>query len=395
MPHLKPDPLESLARTFRSMGHPSRLRILQALLHGPLSVGQIAARSGLSQPNTSAHLAALRASGVVRAQPRGRHVLYSLAEPRLARLLEAATSEGPLGPALQADLIDAFRHAAQRSALGETLALAAYHPPHIVILDQALSPQRLHTAFRLGELLAPETCAAGPVLQAPPPRAVQRDGYHLQRARGALEVALPICADGRHPTAALILSAPPSRMSAQAARHALPTLRQMAARISYALGAQCYAPYQPAVGQAVDPVNPLAPDEIQALLQAPWAANLACVRPDGGPHVVPVWHAWDGQSFTVAAWEGSRWADYLLANPRVSLTIDEPWPPLRRVIARGDARPLHQAPGPDGAPAVLEALAQRYLGRSTPAEMAARPWRAFRIHVRSLRGWRGLPIQQP
>jgi DNA-binding IclR family transcriptional regulator/nitroimidazol reductase NimA-like FMN-containing flavoprotein (pyridoxamine 5'-phosphate oxidase superfamily) len=383
-----------LARTLRNMGHPSRLRILLALQYGPLPVHQIAQRSGLSQPNTSAHLAALRASGLVRGEPRGRQVLYSLADPGVAHLLHTALAESTPLPGPQVDLIEAFRRIARRASLGETLALAIYDPPHIVVLDQHISARRLHTAFRLGELMPPAACAAGALLGSQPSQAIQADGFHLLRTQEALELALPICADGHRPIAALLLSAPASRLSTTQARRLLPTLRQMAARISYALGARFYAPFQRPGSRAIAPIRSLDGEEIQAMLQAPWAANLACVRPDGTPHVVPVWHTWDGQCFTVAAWEGSRWADYLDRNPRVSLTIDEPWPPLRRVIARGRARALStQASGER--PPILDQLAERYLGRPAPREMVALPWRAFRIRVTSLRGWRGMPTKGP
>ena len=122
-------------------------------------------------------------------------------------------------------------------------------------------------------------------------------------------------------------------------------------------------------------------------------ASLACIRPSGTPHVIPIWHEWDGDSFFVAAWSGSRWSDYLLQNPHVSLTIDEPWPPLRRISAQGKALPLSDDDLEDGIPALLERLSLRFLGQPLSPELASRPWRAFRIKPDQLQGARGLQAE--
>jgi hypothetical protein len=94
----------------------------------------------------------------------------------------------------------------------------------------------------------------------------------------------------------------------------LEELRQMAAQLSYRLGAPYYAPYRPQPQQALQATAALSTEEISTFLRGPWAASLACIRPDGRPHVIPVWQEWDGQAFYVIAWQGSQWADYLRAN---------------------------------------------------------------------------------
>ena len=92
-------------------------------------------------------------------------------------------------------------------------------------------------------------------------------------------------------------------------------------------------------------------------------ARLACIRPDGGPHVIPVWQEWDGEKFVVIAWQGSQWAEYVLQNPNVSLSVDEPWPPLRRVVARGKAMKLPA--NSTTLDEILLRLSGRYLGQGT------------------------------
>ncbi len=105
-----------------------------------------------------------------------------------------------------------------------------------------------------------------------------------------------------------------------------------------------------------------------AFLQGPWTARLAVVRPDGQPHVIPVWQEWDGEVFTIIAWKGSQWAEHLLQNPNVSLTIDEPWPPLRRVVVRGQAAPLNHGDDIPGLEALVQRLTRRYLARQQRPE---------------------------
>ena len=41
----------------------------------------------------------------------------------------------------------------------------------------------------------------------------------------------------------------------------------------------------------------IAPD-VEEFLRGAQVAALSTVRPDGRPHVVPVWYEWDGKEFT-------------------------------------------------------------------------------------------------
>jgi hypothetical protein len=205
-----------------------------------------------------------------------------------------------------------------------------------------------------------------------------------------IEIALPVCGDGHHPDAALMVTAPAFRYNPESLLAHLPVLRELAARLSYRIGAPVYAPFQKAHQPAVGPAVPLDLKEIDAFLKGPWPARLACMRPDGVPHVVPVWQVWDGEAFYVVAWSGSLWGDYLLAHPQLSLSIDEPWPPLRRVIVRGRAQPVEPAELPGGLPTFLDGLSQRYLGQAARPDLQAQVARAYRIDPDSVSGWRGL-----
>ncbi len=78
------------AKLFRGFSDPSRLSILDALRHGPRTVGELMEATGLGQSNTSNHLACLRDCGLVSRTRRGRHAVYELSDARIAEILSGA-----------------------------------------------------------------------------------------------------------------------------------------------------------------------------------------------------------------------------------------------------------------------------------------------------------------
>ena len=82
-----------VAKYFRGLGDPTRLRILE-LLHkeGELSVGALVERLGLPQPKVSNHLACLRWCGFIETRREGRIVYNGIADSRVAEMLELAES---------------------------------------------------------------------------------------------------------------------------------------------------------------------------------------------------------------------------------------------------------------------------------------------------------------
>jgi ArsR family transcriptional regulator, cadmium/lead-responsive transcriptional repressor len=79
--------LEFKAKLFRGFADPARLSILEALRHGPATVGEIVLATGLSQPNTSNHLACLRDCGIVTRRRLGRYAVYAIADERIRQML--------------------------------------------------------------------------------------------------------------------------------------------------------------------------------------------------------------------------------------------------------------------------------------------------------------------
>lgn len=78
----------ALAKYFRGLGDPTRVRILQLLAdNGELAVGELVARLGQSQSKVSNHLACLRWCGFVTTRRAHPSVYYRVADDRVIELL--------------------------------------------------------------------------------------------------------------------------------------------------------------------------------------------------------------------------------------------------------------------------------------------------------------------
>jgi DNA-binding transcriptional ArsR family regulator len=77
-----------VARRFQVLGEPCRLRVLQALQDGPMTVSQIVNRLNGNQPNISKHLQILFDAGLVGRDRSGNSIFYSIADPVVFRLCE-------------------------------------------------------------------------------------------------------------------------------------------------------------------------------------------------------------------------------------------------------------------------------------------------------------------
>ncbi len=74
------------ASILRTLASPRRLEIVQLLsTDGPLEVWRLAEQFGMTQPQMSQHLAALRSAGIVEAVRDGREVRYQLVDPELVQ----------------------------------------------------------------------------------------------------------------------------------------------------------------------------------------------------------------------------------------------------------------------------------------------------------------------
>jgi DNA-binding transcriptional ArsR family regulator len=78
----------ALAETFRVLGDPTRVRVLDALSHGELCVCDLASLLGLSESATSHQLRLLRTLRLVRSRRAGRMVFYALDDRHIVTLFK-------------------------------------------------------------------------------------------------------------------------------------------------------------------------------------------------------------------------------------------------------------------------------------------------------------------
>jgi DNA-binding transcriptional ArsR family regulator len=89
LPHPLPEDLaELIARRFRALGDPLRVRILDLLRDKELSVTTLAEQLGAGQQNVSKHLAVLVDSGMLARRKDGNHVYYRIADEGVFALCE-------------------------------------------------------------------------------------------------------------------------------------------------------------------------------------------------------------------------------------------------------------------------------------------------------------------
>lgn len=109
--HVRQDPVYVLkAQLFRVLGHPVRIRILELLLDGERTVGELQAALRLDSSGTSQHLRALRQLGVLESRRAGTSTYYKIKDPRISQLMLIAkqilTATVSDSQTLLADLID-------------------------------------------------------------------------------------------------------------------------------------------------------------------------------------------------------------------------------------------------------------------------------------------------
>ena len=80
--------LDLVARRFRTLGEPYRLRILQVLETGERSVGELVADLNGNQPNVSKHLQILFDAELVSRKREGTTIIYAIGDPMVFKLCE-------------------------------------------------------------------------------------------------------------------------------------------------------------------------------------------------------------------------------------------------------------------------------------------------------------------
>lgn len=82
------DALAEAAECLRTLAHPHRLRMIQMLLQGDYTVGDLAEACELPSAMASEHLRLMQRCGFLTSEKDGRKVYYKVAEAHLANILK-------------------------------------------------------------------------------------------------------------------------------------------------------------------------------------------------------------------------------------------------------------------------------------------------------------------
>jgi DNA-binding transcriptional ArsR family regulator len=89
IPHPLPEDLaELIARRFRALGDPLRVRLLDQLRDGEQTVNALAERLGAGQQNVSKHLTVLADAAMVARRKEGTHVYYRIVDEGVFAICE-------------------------------------------------------------------------------------------------------------------------------------------------------------------------------------------------------------------------------------------------------------------------------------------------------------------
>jgi DNA-binding transcriptional ArsR family regulator len=88
---MTPEAMKMVAARFKVLAEPLRLRILHELENGEMSVSEVAAAVGATQPNVSKHLKMLQDAGLLLRQQEGNTVFYSVSDRTIFELCNAVS----------------------------------------------------------------------------------------------------------------------------------------------------------------------------------------------------------------------------------------------------------------------------------------------------------------
>jgi ArsR family transcriptional regulator len=80
---------DDVSQTLKSLSHPVRLKVLCQVIEGEKSVNELTEFCEISQSAMSQFLNRMREEGIVSSRKDGTHVYYGIADPKLAKLLQA------------------------------------------------------------------------------------------------------------------------------------------------------------------------------------------------------------------------------------------------------------------------------------------------------------------
>ena len=90
---IREDNLEKMAETLKAIAHPVRLQIVNILMTGERSVGELVKALGTKQSLTSQQLSILKSRGVLKSRRNGNVVFYSLKNNWVKNIMASILAE--------------------------------------------------------------------------------------------------------------------------------------------------------------------------------------------------------------------------------------------------------------------------------------------------------------
>lgn len=84
--------LNDAAECLRTLAHPHRLRMVQMMIHGQYTVGELADACEIPSASASLHLRKMQSCGLLSATRDGQRIFYWVADPSLGRIMECIAS---------------------------------------------------------------------------------------------------------------------------------------------------------------------------------------------------------------------------------------------------------------------------------------------------------------
>jgi len=88
MQHIPEDKVKAASHGLRAIAHELRLSVLCLLLERPMCVHELMQATGAAQSNLSQHLSKMRMLGILDNEKRGQEVIYRIADPGFADLVQ-------------------------------------------------------------------------------------------------------------------------------------------------------------------------------------------------------------------------------------------------------------------------------------------------------------------
>lgn len=139
---------------------------------------------------------------------------------------------------------------------------------------------------------------------------------------------------------------------------------------------------------ASDPMHQMSRSEGLAFLaEGTRTGKLATVRPDGHPHVVPVWFVVEDEDIVFNTWHTSVKSRNLAADTRAALVVDYEHPPYGYVVVEGEVELSNDL---EEVRRIATIIGGRYMGEDKADEFGARNGvegeLAVRLHIDRLTG---------